>query len=135
MSRFQAQTTAPLEEELSHLRERLGLRENQKAELLREIAELASWVVRQAEAGRRIEARRGRDVETLSSPAIERLSRKQDAGLIGRIDLTEAEVERLAEILGRGFSPTPALRKALLRLSADSQGRSVCRTIRAAMEN
>jgi hypothetical protein len=117
MSRFQAQTTAPLEEELSHLRERLGLRENQKAELLREIAELAAWVVRQVEAGRRIEARLGRDVETLSSPAIERLNRKQDAGLIGRIDLTEAEVERLAEILDRGFSPTPALRKALSRLA------------------
>lgn len=117
MSRFQAQTTTPLEEELSDLRERLGLRENQKAELLREIAELATWVVRQAEAGRRIEARLGRDVETLRSPAIERLSRKQDAGLNGRIDLTEAEVERLSEILDRGFSPTPALRKALSRLA------------------
>lgn len=117
MSRFQAQTTAPLEEELSDLRERLGLRENQKAELLREIAELAAWVVRQAEAGRRIEARRGRDVETLRSPALERLSRKQAEGLAGRIDLTQAEVERLAEILDGGFSPTPALRKALSRLA------------------
>ena len=117
MSRFQAQTTAPLEEELSDLRERLGLRENQKAELLREIAELAAWVVRQAEAGRRIEARRGRDVETLRSPAIERLSRKQAEGLAGRIDLTQAEVERLAEILDSGFSPAPALRKALSRLA------------------
>jgi hypothetical protein len=122
MSRFQAQTTAPLEEELSDLRERLGLRENQKAELLREIAELAAWVVRQVEAGRRIEARLGRDVETLRSPAIERLSRKQGEGLAGRIDLTAAEAERLAEILDRGFSPTPALRKALSRL-ADSKRR------------
>ena len=122
MSRFQAQTTAPLEEELSDLRERLGLRENQKAELLREIADLAAWVVRQAEAGRRIEARLGRDVETLRSPAIERLSRKQNEGLGGRIDLTEAEAERLAAILDRGFSPTPALRKALSRL-ADSKRR------------
>jgi hypothetical protein len=122
MSRFQAQTTAPLEEELSDLRERLGLRENQKAELLREIAELAAWVVRHVDAGRRIEARLGRDVETLRSPAIERLRRKQDEGLVGRIDLTEAEAERLAEILDRGFSPTPALRKALSRL-ADSKRR------------
>jgi hypothetical protein len=117
MYRFQAQTTAPLEEELSGLRERLGLRENQKAELLREIAELAAWVVRQAEAGRRIEARRGRDVETLRSPVIERLSRKQDESLRERIDLSEAEAERLAEILDGGFSPTPALRKALSRLA------------------
>ena len=117
MSRFQAQTTAVLDEELDDLRERLGLRENQKADLLRELAEVASWVIRQVEAGRRIEARRGREVETLRSPAIERLRRKQDGGALGRIDLTEAEVERLAEILDRGFSPTPALRKALSRLS------------------
>lgn len=117
MSRFQAQTNAILDEELTDLRERLGLRDNQKADLLREIAELASWVIRQAESGRRIEARRGRDVETLRSPAIERLSRKQDEVLMRRIDLTDAEAKRLAEILDRGFSPTPGLRKALARLS------------------
>jgi len=117
MSRFQAQTTAILDQELSDLRERLGLRENQKSDLLREIAALAAWVIRQAEAGRRIEARRGRDVEILCSPAIERLSRSQAEGLAGRIDLTDAEVERLAEVLDRGFSPTPALRKAFSRLA------------------
>jgi hypothetical protein len=117
MSRFQAQTNAVLDEELADLRERLGLRENQKADLLREIAEVASWVIRQAEAGRTIEARHGGNVETFRSPAIERLRRKQDEGALGGIDLTEAEVERLAEILDRGFSPTIALRKALSRLS------------------
>jgi uncharacterized protein (DUF1778 family) len=41
---------------------------------------------------------------------------------MGRIELTDAEVARLAEILDRGFSPPPALRKALLRL-ADSKRR------------
>jgi hypothetical protein len=117
MSRFQAQISAPLEEELSNLRERLGLRENQKAELLREIAEVASWVVRQVESGRKIEARRGREVETLRTPAIERLSRKQDEGLANHIDLTDAETEQSAAILARGFSPTPALRKALANLA------------------
>jgi hypothetical protein len=117
MSRFQAQTNAILDEELSDLRERLGLRENQKADLLREIGALAAWVIRQAEAGRRIEARRGRDVEILRSPALDRLSHKQDRGLPERIDLSDAEVERLAEIMDRGFSPTPALRKALSRLA------------------
>jgi hypothetical protein len=117
MSRFQAQTNAILDEELSDLRERLGLRENQKADLLREIGALAAWVIRQAEAGRRIEARRGRDVEILRSPALDRLSHKQDRGLPERIDLTDAEVARLAEIMDRGFSPTPALRKALSRLA------------------
>ena len=117
MARFQAQTTTALNDELTDLRERLGLRENQKADLLRELAEVASWVIRQAEAGRRIEARRGRDVETLHSPAIERLRRKQNDGVAERIDLTDAEVEQLARILDRGFSPTPDLRKALSHLS------------------
>jgi len=115
VSRFQAQTNAALDKELAELRERLGLYEN--PDLLRELAALASWVVRQAEAGRKIEARRGRDIETLHSPAIERLSRQYDEGTVERIDLTEAEVERLTEILDRGFSPTPALRKALSRLA------------------
>ncbi len=117
MSRFQAQTSAVLDENLTDLRERLGLREHQKADLLRELAELAAWVIRQAESGRWIEARRGRDVETLRSPVIERLRRKHDEGIVERIDLTDAEVERLSEILDRGFSPTPALRKVLSRLA------------------
>jgi hypothetical protein len=117
MSRFQALTTDVLDEELAHLRQRLGLRENQKAELLREIAALADWVVRQAEAGRRIEARLGREVEVLRSPAIERVSRRRAEGLGGRIELADAEVERLAEVLSRGFAPPPALRKALSRLA------------------
>jgi len=33
------------------------------------------------------------------------------------LELTDAEVERLAEILDRGFSPPPALRKVLSRLA------------------
>jgi hypothetical protein len=98
------------------------LRENQKADLLRELAALASWVIRQAEAGRTIEARSGQDVETLCSPALERVRRRCDEGMGIRIKLTDAEVERLAEILDRGFSPTPALRRALSRL-VDSKRR------------
>jgi len=121
MSRFQAQTTASLDEELADLRERLGLRENQRADLLRELAGLSSWVIRQAEAGRRIEARRGREVETLRSPAVERLRRKRAESVVGRIELTDAEVERLAEILDRGFSPSPALRQALSRLAVSKR--------------
>lgn len=117
VSRFQAQTNSLLDDELDDLRERLGLRENQKADLLRELTALASWVIRQAEAGWRIEARRGQDVETLRSPAVERVRRKHDDGVVARIELTDAEVQRLAEILDRGFSPTPALRRALSRLS------------------
>ena len=117
MSRFQAQTNSVLDQELDDLRERLGLRESQKADLLREIAALASWVVFQAEAGRTIEARQGRQVETLKSPALDRLRHKHEQALLTRIELGAAEVERLAEVLEQGFSPTPALRKALSRLA------------------
>lgn len=118
MARFQAQTNAVIEEELADLRERLGLRANQRADLLREIASLASWVVRQTEAGRSIEARRGGDVEALRNPALDRLRERRNAGVGGRIALRDSEVERLAAVLDRGFSPTPALRKTLSRLAA-----------------
>jgi hypothetical protein len=118
MSRFQAQTNAVLDAELDDLRERLGLRENQRADLLREIAALASWVIRQAEAGRKIEARRGREVENLVSPVVDRLRAKHDEGVMGRIELSDPEIERLAEVLDRGYSPTPALRAALRRLAS-----------------
>jgi hypothetical protein len=43
--------------------------------------------------------------------------RKRAAGEAVHIGLTDAEVERLAEILDRGFSSTPALRQALSRLA------------------
>jgi hypothetical protein len=116
MSRFQAQSNAVLDAELDDLRERLGLRQNQRADLLREIAALASWVVRQAEAGRRIEARRGRDVEPLDTPLLARLRQQGTTGVGGPIELSDSEVEQLADALDRGFSPTPALRKVLSRL-------------------
>jgi hypothetical protein len=119
MARFQAQLNAVLDEELDDLRSRLGLRRSQKADLLREISVLASWVVRQAEAGRSIEARRGRDVEVLASPLLDRLRERRNAGIAGRIELKDSETEGLADVLDRGFSPTPALRKALSRLAKE----------------
>ena len=42
---------------------------------------------------------------------------KLPIGVVEHIDLTDAEVERLDEILDRGVSPTPPLRKAILRLA------------------
>ncbi len=121
MARFQAQTNVVLDEELEDLRERLGLRANQKADLLREIASLAAWVLRQAEAGRTVEARQGREVETLESPVLDRLRERDEGALAGRIDLTAAEVKRLARVLDRGFSPTPTLRRSLARLASPSR--------------
>jgi hypothetical protein len=118
MSRFQAQTNAVLDQELEDLRRRLGLRSNQRADLLRELAALASWVVRQAEEGRRIEARRGSEVETLDSSLLRRLRLKREQHVDGFLQLSDEEVRRLAAILERGYSPTPALRKALSRLGS-----------------
>jgi hypothetical protein len=118
MPRFQAQTNPVLDQELEDLRQRLGLRSNQRADLLRELAALAGWVVRQAQRGRSIEARRGREVEELDSALLERLRRKQERQLGSALRLDDEEVQRLAEILDRGYAPTPALRKALSRLGS-----------------
>ncbi len=117
MSRFQAQTNAVLDQELEELRQRLGLAPSQKADLLREVASLAAWVVRQAEAGRSVEARRGTEVETLTHPVIERLRAGHETSVVPHVTLSDAEVKRLARILDRGFEPTPTLRAVLQRLA------------------
>ena len=114
MSRFQVQTNAVLDQELEDVRRALGLEPSQKADLLRAVAELACWVVRQAESGHTIEARRGSTVEPLVHPAIDRMrARRKNAVSVGRLALTDAEVERLSSILDQGFAPSPALRSAL----------------------
>jgi hypothetical protein len=122
MSRFQAQTNAVLSDELEELRCRLGLRSNQKADLLRELTELASWVVRQALEGRAVLSRDEDGVRELVHPVIERLSRlsEQGAAPMARLALSAEETRRLGEILDRGFDPPPALLECLKRL-ADPQ--------------
>ena len=119
MSRFQAQTNAVLDQELEELRERLGLRPNQKADLLRELTALAAWVIRQADAGRTVEARGEDDAQPLVHPVVERLlrMRRGDPSGPAQIALSDEEVERLASILEGGFSPTPDLRRLLHQLS------------------
>jgi hypothetical protein len=119
MSRFQAQTNAVLEQELEELSERLGLRPNQKADLLRELTALASWVIRQADAGRTVEARGEGEAQPLVHPVVERLLRirRSDKSVPERITLSDEDVERLAAILERGFCPTPDLRDLLHRLA------------------
>jgi hypothetical protein len=117
MSRFQALTNNVLEAELEMLRERLGLEPSQKAELLRETSALAAWVVRQAEQGRRIEARSGRNVETLVHPALERLRSRTGRRVGQPLTLSDGEARLLATVLDRGFDPPPALRAALASLA------------------
>ena len=119
MSRFQARTSAVLDAELEDLRCRLGLRANQKAELLRELTALAAWVVRQAAEGRAVVARGDDEERELDHPVIERIRRRSGRGMgrTARLELDDDETRRLAEILDRGFDPPPALLACLRRLA------------------
>lgn len=103
------------------LRRRLGLAPSQKAELLREVAALASWVVQQTERGRTVEARSGGEVEPLLHPAIERIRQGSRRGAAERLTLADDEIVRLAAVLDRGFRPTPALRRALSRAASPAR--------------
>lgn len=104
MARFQALTNNVLDEQLAALREEMGLKESQKAELLREIALLASWVVSQARAGRVIEAHGADGVQVLHHPMLDRNAP------LPRIVLSPEEADRLVELLER--PPQPSTRVA-----------------------
>jgi len=116
MARFQAMTNAVLERELDELREQMGLRENQKAELLRELAAMASWLLYQARAGRTIEARGESGVEVFRHPALD------TSGPLARMALDEDEAQRLATLLDAEAEPSPALRATLARLTDPDRG-------------
>lgn len=115
MARFQALTTPLVDTELDFLRSEMGLRENQKSELLREITALASWVVGQARAGRIIEARGPDGSEVLHHPAVD------SHGHIQRIVLDVDEADRLEALLAADIEPSEALRSAFRRLSDPSR--------------
>jgi hypothetical protein len=117
MARFQALTDDVLDNELEMLREQLGLDPSQNAELLREVAALAAWVVGQAGQGRVVVARRGSEVETLVHPAFDRLPMQGRTSVGHRLALRDDEVVRLASVLDGGFDPPPALRRALANLA------------------
>ena len=120
MARFQAQINPVLEDELHALQEQMALRPNQRADLLREISALASWVVHQAAEGRVIMARDGDEVRELVHPVVQRLRQQREArraSTTQALKLDDDEVTRLARILEAGFEPTPALREAMRQLS------------------
>jgi hypothetical protein len=123
MSRFQAKTNEILDTELDDLRRRLGLRANQKAELLRELTAFAAWVVRQADEGRQVLARGPRDERELQHPVLERLRQRgaPPSRASDRLELDDEEVERLAAILDRQAEPSGALASCLQRLAAGSR--------------
>lgn len=124
MARFQALTNRVLEQELASLRVRLGLATSQKADLLRELASIASWVLSRSAAGSVVEARHGEQVEALQHPAVERLRAEALGASFAaeRIALDGPELTRLARLLGAGFAPTPGLLRSLKNL-ADSDRR------------
>jgi hypothetical protein len=121
MSRFQALTNNLLDAELEMLRDRLGLDPGQKADLLREVAALAAWVVRHAEQGQSIEARHGKHVEPLIHPALERLRARKRRPAGATLTLSEEETRKLAAVLDRGFDPPPGLRAALAHLATSAR--------------
>ena len=112
MSRFQAMTSPLLHDELETLRAEMGLRDGQKAELLRELAAMASWLISQARAGRTIEARGPNGVEVFRHPAL------SSAAAFERVVLAPDEAERLVALLDEDGEPSPALRATLKRLIA-----------------
>jgi hypothetical protein len=117
MSRFQALIDNALEEELEMLRAQLGIKPSQNAELLREIAGLAAWVVHRAHQGRSVEARCDGEVETLRHPTLDRLRIQRDEPVGACLPRCEYEISRLTSVLDRGFDPPPALRRALANLA------------------
>jgi hypothetical protein len=116
-------TSKLLDAELELLRKRLGLERSKKADLLREMSGLAAWVVRQTEQGWEIEARRGGSVEPLIHPALERVRARRPPNLGESLALDASAIQRLAAILDRPFTPTPALRAALANLASGTRRR------------
>lgn len=114
MTRFQALTNAVLDEELENLREAMGLRENQKAELLRELAMITAWVVGQLRAGRVVEARGPEGVEAFRHPALTEVAEPV------RVMLTEQEARSLAALMEAPPSLSPALLHTLRRVAASA---------------
>jgi hypothetical protein len=117
MARFQALTNSVLDAELEMLRKQLGLDRSQKAELLREVASLAAWVVRQTEQGREIQARDGQRVEPLVHPALDRVRARKVRPFGQSLALSDNEAKRLATLLDRPFNPPAGLRAALASLA------------------
>ena len=121
MSRFQAKTDDVLDGTLEDLRRKLGLRSNQKVELLKDMTALAAWIVREVSSGRSVVSRGDDDFSELDHPVVERLKRLRREVPVGsnhlHMVLDDEEVRKLTEILDLGRSPPPALLAALRNLT------------------
>jgi len=119
MSRFQAQTNAVLELELNRIQAEFGLRNNQKADLLRELSAIASWVIQQSIDGRQVQAKGEDGVQTLQHPILDRL--RQSAQQPHELKLSEEEVKRLSNLMSGDFEMTSQLKESLRRISSDDR--------------
>ena len=121
MSRFQAQTNAVLEVELNKLQVELGLRQNQKADLLKELSSIASWVIQQTIEGRQVQAKGEDGVQALQHPVLDRL--RQSAQQPHELKLNEDEVKRLSDLMSVSgdFQLPPQLKESLRRISSDDR--------------
>ncbi len=109
--RFQATTNVLLDEELEALRKEMGLRENQKAELLRELTSMAAWLVGHVRAGRVVEARGPDGVDVFRHPALE------GRGGMRRVRLDPDEADALATLLAADEPLSGAARETLRRVA------------------
>jgi hypothetical protein len=125
MARFQAQTDKSMEKDLEEIRKKIGLKKNQKALLLRKLAESAQLLFRMTDNGLSVclvkKGSREKPI-TLELPILEPFLRSlEDASHTQKpesIKLSNQEVQSLSEILNGEFNPSPALRKALERLAS-----------------
>ncbi len=114
MTRFQALTNAVLDAELDRIRDAMGLRDNQKAELLRELTLVTAWVVEQLRAGRVVEARGPNGVERFHHPVL-----TAGANPV-RVVLTAREAESLAALLDAPPRMSHELAETLRRVAASA---------------
>ncbi len=107
--RFQAKANQLTQMRLDEVREALGLETSEKAVLLDELAQIASWVVRQARAGRTIQAVQGGEdtPQVLEHAALSGLKNSV------RLELNPNEAAELMTLLSNSNPPSPALQKTL----------------------
>ena len=108
-TRFQAKANQLTQTRLDEVREALGLETSEKAVLLDELAQIAFWVVRQAQAGRTVQAiQEGEHTpQVLEHAALSGLKNSV------RLELTPTEAAELMTLLSDTTPPSTSLQQAL----------------------
>jgi hypothetical protein len=109
MSRFQATTNAVTDSKLEEVRDALGLRSNDQAGLLSELADMAHWIVTQSQKGRVIQAKGADSTEALVHPSLGQAE-------FVKVYLTTAQAARLSELMESPPESTIKLSKTIQRI-------------------